>query len=65
MQANRNYRRTLAVLVDPDRFPEAAALFASPLFESPPDGDTDSADQDFVFALELILNGVAAEIDGA
>ncbi|MEV4238763.1 MULTISPECIES: TetR/AcrR family transcriptional regulator [unclassified Nocardia] len=65
VQANRNYRRTLAVLVDPDRFPEAAALFASPLFESPSDGDTDAADQDFVFALELILNGVAAEIDGA
>lgn len=65
VQANRNYRRTLAVLVDPDRFPEAAALFAGPLFESPPDGDTDTDDQDFVFALELILNGVAAEIDGA
>ncbi|MFI6362544.1 TetR/AcrR family transcriptional regulator [Nocardia sp. NPDC050630] len=65
VQANRNYRRTLAVLVDPHRFPEAAALFAGPLFESPPDGDTDAADQDFVFALELILNGVAVEIDGA
>ncbi|MEV4126943.1 TetR/AcrR family transcriptional regulator [Nocardia sp. NPDC049707] len=64
-QVNRNYRRTLAKLVDPDRFPEAAALLASPLFETPPDADTDVAEDDFVFALELILNGVAAEIDHA
>ncbi|MEV5834793.1 TetR/AcrR family transcriptional regulator [Nocardia sp. NPDC052112] len=65
VQANRNYRRALAKLVDPDRFSEAAALLAGPLFETPPDADTDSDEQDFVFALELILNGVAAEIDRA
>ncbi|MFD6449487.1 TetR/AcrR family transcriptional regulator, partial [Nocardia sp. NPDC060220] len=58
---NQHYGAALARLVDPHTLPQAAALFASPLFQSPPD---DPADGDFVFGLELILNGVAAEVEG-
>ncbi|WP_218719526.1 TetR/AcrR family transcriptional regulator [Nocardia sp. MH4] len=58
-QVNQNYGAALARLVDAERFPEAAGLFAAPVFRSPSD---QPADSDFVFGLELILNGVAAEI---
>lgn len=61
-QANQHYGRALAGLVDPAEFPDAAQLFAAPLFQAsspPPD------DSDFTFGLELILNGVAAEIADA
>ncbi|MCF6471505.1 hypothetical protein FAF44_24380 [Nonomuraea sp. MG754425] len=48
-RSERDHGRTLARLVDPGRFPDAAEMFASvPL---PYDGD-------FGFGLELILNGV-------
>jgi AcrR family transcriptional regulator len=64
-QVEREYGRTLAKLVDPDRFPEAAKLFAAGAFESPPEPAADQPDPDFVFGLELILDGVAAAIDAA
>ncbi|EHR63840.1 TetR/AcrR family transcriptional regulator [Saccharomonospora cyanea] len=57
-QAERDYGRALAALVDAERFPDAARLFASNVFEpagEPPD--------DIDFGLELILDGVAAAID--
>ncbi|MGW5572442.1 TetR/AcrR family transcriptional regulator [Nocardia thailandica] len=56
---NRDYAIALARLVDPATYPEAAALFAGPLFRGPADLPDDS---DFAFGLELLLNGVAAEI---
>ncbi|WP_158883246.1 TetR/AcrR family transcriptional regulator [Amycolatopsis anabasis] len=55
----RDYGRALSRLVDPDRFPEAAELFASGVFEDPP---PDGADDEFTFGLELILDGVAAAV---
>ncbi|SCE86715.1 regulatory protein, tetR family [Micromonospora viridifaciens] len=62
--AERDYGRAMARLVDPARFPEAARLFSSMLFEAPPP-DTPStaiADADFSLGLELILDGVAVRI---
>ncbi|MEU7182384.1 MULTISPECIES: TetR/AcrR family transcriptional regulator [Streptomyces] len=62
--AERDYGRALARLVQPERFPETARLFASPLFEAPPSDTPDAtiADADFSLGLELILDGVAARI---
>ncbi|MEV6768001.1 TetR/AcrR family transcriptional regulator [Nocardia sp. NPDC051030] len=60
-QALRDYQRELAALVDPARFPDAAELFASGLFNSIPESP-DTGDEDFTFGLELILDGVAATI---
>jgi AcrR family transcriptional regulator len=63
-QVEQGYGRALVRLVEPDRFPEAAKLFASPLFHTPPERVAgEPGDQDFVFGLELILHGVAATID--
>jgi AcrR family transcriptional regulator len=56
--AEREYGRALVELVAPERFPEAAKLFASTLFEAPPP----DADADFTFGLEVILDGVAAAV---
>ncbi|WP_245645341.1 TetR/AcrR family transcriptional regulator [Pseudonocardia acaciae] len=55
--AERSYGRALAALVTADRFPEAAKLFASTVFEQGggPDGD-------FAFGLEAILDGVAVAV---
>lgn len=62
-QVERNYGLTLARLVDPQRFPEAAQLFGSDVFESaPPTPDDLPADHDILFGIELILDGVAAAI---
>ena len=60
-QVEQAYGRALARLVDPARFPHAAQLFASDAFEASPD-DVGDVDHDFVFGLELILDGVAATI---
>jgi AcrR family transcriptional regulator len=62
----RSYGRTMAHLVDDVRFPEAAKLFGSNLFETTPaQTSTAPADigRDFTFGLELILDGVAAAVD--
>lgn len=62
--AERDYGRALARLVDPDRFPETARLFSSTLFEAPPSDTPDEAiaDADFSLGLELILDGIAVRI---
>ncbi|MBG6068750.1 TetR/AcrR family transcriptional regulator [Micromonospora ureilytica] len=62
--AERDYGRALARLVNPDRFPETARLFSSTLFESPPSDTPDEAiaDADFTLGLELILDGIAVRI---
>lgn len=57
-QVEQNYGRDLVRLVDPDRFPDAAQLFASNVFEVAPE----EPDADFTFGLELVLDGVAASI---
>lgn len=63
-QTERDYAQTLAGLVEPSRFPEAAKLFGSGLFESPPDRpSTEPEDHDFIFGLDLILDGVTTTID--
>ncbi|WP_433126320.1 TetR/AcrR family transcriptional regulator [Micromonospora sp. CA-240977] len=63
--AEREYGRALARLVDPARFPETARLFSSPLFEAPPSDTPDAtiADADFSLGLELILDGIAVRIE--
>lgn len=62
-QVEQDYGRALARLVDPARFPDAAQLFASPTFVEPPENNGDTpADREFVFGLEVILDGVAATI---
>ncbi|MFB9684050.1 TetR/AcrR family transcriptional regulator [Amycolatopsis plumensis] len=58
-EVERDYGRTLAELVEPQRFPYAAGLFGAQVFE--PSG-VDPADHDFTFGLDLILDGVAAAI---
>jgi AcrR family transcriptional regulator len=64
VDAERAYGRALARLVEPERFPETARLFASALFEAPAPDTPDSAvaDADFALGLELILDGAAARI---
>ncbi|MGW3473375.1 TetR/AcrR family transcriptional regulator C-terminal domain-containing protein [Saccharopolyspora sp. NPDC000995] len=64
-QVEQDYGRTLAWLVDPNRFPDAAKLFAADAFEPHTDQVAeDPADHDFTFGLELLLDGIAAAIDG-
>ncbi|MFF9193933.1 TetR/AcrR family transcriptional regulator [Streptomyces sp. NPDC014779] len=64
--AERAYGRALAGLVDPERFPETARLFASALFEAGPEpadaSDDALGNADFTIGLELILDGVATRI---
>lgn len=59
-QAEERYGRSLLALIDPDRFPETAKLFASGVFAAPAlhDLDDPTADPDFVFGLERILDGI-------
>ncbi|REF36726.1 TetR/AcrR family transcriptional regulator [Thermasporomyces composti] len=65
-QVERDYARAMERLVDPERFPEAARLFASSVFERQPVGEpVEVADREFEFGLNLILDGVAAAIEAA
>ena len=69
-QIEAHHGRTLAKLVEPERFPDAAQLFTSPLFEpeqapQPPADDSSDRDDDFASSLELILDGIAVAIDRA
>ncbi|MBB4934982.1 AcrR family transcriptional regulator [Lipingzhangella halophila] len=64
-QVEQGYGRALARFVQPDRFPEAAKLFASGVFEPPANEPAEPGDPDFTFGLGLILDGVAAAIDAA
>jgi AcrR family transcriptional regulator len=63
-ESEARYGRNLAKLVDPQRFPEVSRLFASGLFEAPVQGTTAdaTADPDFSFGLERILDGAAVAI---
>jgi AcrR family transcriptional regulator len=63
-QTEQRYGRNLVKLIDPREFPEVAALFTSGLFEasSKGGGADPTADPDFTFGLERILDGVAAAI---
>ena len=64
-QAERRYSRSLKALIDPDRFPETAALLASDILEAPPARADAIDDPDFAFGLERILDGVAIAVAGA
>lgn len=57
-EIERDYGRALVELVEPERFPDAAAMFTSGVFEA-----TD--DSDFDFGLEIVLDGVASRIAAA
>ena len=59
-EVERDYGRALAELVAPERFPEAARLFASSAFEPDPAADVDA---DFTFGLETLLDGIAVRIE--
>jgi len=59
-EVEREYGRALVELVDPERFPEAAGMFASGVFEVAADDDSD-----FEFGLDIVLDGVAARIAAA
>jgi len=58
--ALRIYSRELTELIDPQRFPDIAELLGAGVFEAVPAPDT--ADEDFAFGLELVLDGVAGAI---
>jgi AcrR family transcriptional regulator len=60
-QTEQDYGSQLVRLIDPERFPDAAQLFAADPFGSTPEQPPDD-DPDFTFGLELILDGVAAAI---
>ncbi|GLY63627.1 TetR/AcrR family transcriptional regulator [Amycolatopsis taiwanensis] len=63
--AERDYGRALARLVDSDRFPEVARLFASTLFEAPtPEAIEDPAGNDFIIGLQFVLDGIDSAIPG-
>jgi AcrR family transcriptional regulator len=68
-EAEQAYGRAMARLVRPERFPEAAALFGSGLFEQEQDPTAQvrptDPDHDFRFGLETILDGVAAAVERA
>lgn len=59
-EVEREYGRALVELVDPERFPDAAGMFASGVFEA-----AASDDSDFEFGLDVVLDGVAARIAAA
>ena len=61
-EAEREYGRAMAQLIDPARFPDAAALFGSSTLE---DTGEDTGQKDFRFGLELLLDGVAAAVEAA
>ncbi|MFD7025571.1 TetR/AcrR family transcriptional regulator [Promicromonospora sukumoe] len=66
-QAEQEYGRAMARLVRPERYPEAARLFGSGLFEQepPPGVAAEGPDHDFRFGLETVLDGVGAAVDRA
>jgi AcrR family transcriptional regulator len=53
-----SYGRLLTRLTDPERFPALHAVIASGVFDQPGDGD-----EDFVFGLERVLDGIEALIE--
>lgn len=61
VEMERAYGRNLAAILDPQRFPEMAALVAEGLFDAP-DDEVD-ADAEFALALTIILDGIELLID--
>ena len=62
VEVEREYGRNLAMLVEPQRFPDAAALFRSGMLQSLPDRADGTLNHDFHFGLELILDGIAVAV---
>lgn len=63
IQSVRDYGRDMSRLIERSRFPDAAELFSSAVFEIPDVSETDApADPDFTFGLELILDGIAVAV---
>ena len=63
-QVEAEYGAAMARLVDPGRYPEAAALFSGAAFgEAPPKGGGEPLEEEFLFGLELILNGVGVAVE--
>ncbi|MGH3352735.1 MAG: TetR/AcrR family transcriptional regulator [Nocardioides sp.] len=62
-ESERRYALAMVDLVDPQRFPEVAAMFASDVFASAavPTETTERAD--FEAGLEIILDGIEAQVD--
>ncbi|MGH3997616.1 MAG: TetR/AcrR family transcriptional regulator C-terminal domain-containing protein [Pseudonocardiaceae bacterium] len=62
-ESERRYALAMGELVDPQRFPEVAAMFASDIFASAavPTETTERAD--FEAGLEIILDGIEAQAD--
>jgi AcrR family transcriptional regulator len=64
----RDYGRQMAQLVEPDRFPDAAELFSIGTFETaaapPTQAPVDPAEANFVFGLEVILDGIEVTMSG-
>ncbi|MFD8493427.1 TetR/AcrR family transcriptional regulator [Amycolatopsis sp. NPDC059657] len=54
VEEEQRYGMALMKLIDPERFPETAKLFASPTFQTPGD--------DYAFGLERLLDGTEAAI---
>ena len=61
-QAAQRYGRSLAKLIDPDRFPETARLLASRVFEAPRGRGRDDPTAGFTFGLERILDGISVAV---
>ena len=63
-QADSEHRYGLAMreLVDRDRFPEVAAMFASEMFATASVPTETTAREDFDAGLEIVLDGIAARI---
>ena len=63
-QTEERYGRSLLKLIDPEKYPEAAQLFASSTFQATAEyvHYDPAADHDFVFGLERILDGTEAAI---
>jgi AcrR family transcriptional regulator len=61
-EAEREYGRAMARLVEPARFPDAAALFGSGTLE---DTGEATGQEDYRFGLELLLDGVAVAVRAA
>jgi AcrR family transcriptional regulator len=61
-QVEQNYGRLMTRMIDPQRFPDAAELFAAEPLAPGMSDDATPGDQDFTFGLELILDGIALAI---
>jgi hypothetical protein len=61
-QTEAGYLLAMRTLVDPERFPDAARLFAADPFQSDGAPAVPSPDADFDAGLETILDGIAVAV---